>query len=957
TGTAGAPVLVRSLTGQTNPYGFYIWRTAATIPQVSMDYVEFQHLNADGLCLGGRPVAGATTDKGLVTINSFSNITFKNNTAASSRHLTLRQGTNTQTFDRLSFDNSTVQDVFVASNSANAHTVVTFTNWNVGRPVPISATIGVAGSYCVWTAYGTNRRAAGTGLRRWDDPAHWLDDGDNPGIPGPNDTVTIGGTRIMEVPASTTVYACRAMTIESGAYLQFRPDLGSTYGGGSPGNITFQIANGGAISALGTANGNVTVKNDSGSTYTVTLETQNPATDTPFIFGGNYVGGNIYWNMDRDTLGYNNVAWRIRGIDFRQGITFTQSAGITIIGSIWTGEVNVQRGTTVTFNPLATATWLARGNVTVGFGASGPDGVLNIVGEESQGANLILACTSMGQYGLIVTGFGTLTATGTSSAVRNATISSLTDMRGYIYCQPSSVSKFQFCTIYNLGDWVGGDRTKFGLCISGVDGATAGHGNWIDSCTIRDGFRGIHYENSSNHTGAGKGITNNTIYDMTNACIVLDNNSSTNTINGNTLYNSYWGGLIVRRGSNNNTFSNNTAFNHTRYGAREYNTSGNLYLNENYYNNGVGLMLGGSAVSGTTGLVLRNCWFGVVSPSGSAAPNQGYDPFWGQGDIVVTTTLTGQVYQAVLENCRLGSPIEVNWLQPSPGAGSYIISSRHDQVNGAVRVWGDYVVDSGTVNWNTTEPSYPSGLDAGSVKTVRFMPGPTGLNSGRSRFRLGPLATLNMASGNSAVLRTTLISDNTNYPGELVISGTINASGYTLDKMGSNGLYLTGQAVSITSIANGIFQNSVGVTPSAHIRIDSPSFGTLGNIGGCSFDNSTLYDLRVNIGSSTITFTNFSNDPPIGGSKDLKDSGDVVWLPPLGFTSVVSGNWSAPATWGGSIIPQGYDAVTVTTGKNVVITGTANCGNIWVQSGATLTLNAQNSAVNLVVWGGSTIAN
>ncbi|MDI6788098.1 MAG: hypothetical protein QME51_06985, partial [Planctomycetota bacterium] len=408
TGTAGAPVLVRSLTGQTNPYGFYIWRTAATIPRVSMDYVEFQHLNADGLCLGGRPVAA---ERGKVEMNSFTNITFKNNNAtAGARHLTMRTGT-TQTFTVLSFDSSTTNDVTTGDSNPVAASIITFTNWNVGRPAPVSTTT-TAGSYCVWTPYGANRISLySSGVRDWTNPAVW----DPEGVPGPDDTVTIRGTAIYEIPATTTVYTCRSLTIEASAYLRFRPDgyVGTNPTGWGGGDITFRVANGGAIGCLATApNTNIVLRNTGGSTYNITLETANSADARPFV----YAGPDIYWNLDNESSTQDNVGWRLRGIDFRQpSITFAQPDGVTIIGDLWTREVNIRRsqaggGATVTFNPLATATWLARGFINVGNDSAGSDGVLNIVGENDSGANLVIACTSTGQFGLIVTGFGTLTA-------------------------------------------------------------------------------------------------------------------------------------------------------------------------------------------------------------------------------------------------------------------------------------------------------------------------------------------------------------------------------------------------------------------------------------------------------------------------------------------------------------------------------------------------------------------
>ncbi|MEW6026496.1 MAG: hypothetical protein AB1599_04285, partial [Planctomycetota bacterium] len=394
----------------------------------------------------------------------------------------------------------------------------------------------------------------------------------------------------------------------------------------------------------------------------------------------------------------------------------------------------------------------------------------------------------------------------------------------------------------------------------------------------------------------------------------------------------------------NTSFVNNTIYNMGYYGigiltdidvvnfynCNIYNCGGSLVTN------GGGLYYTNENASYTSNPVFTTCQFGVSGNNYPADINM--NPQYGGTGIGV-----GQI---TLQNCVMASPTEV-YFNPAGNYAdtTYISNGRHDWVAGAIRLWGDYLVSSGTLNWNTANPSYTGGPDSGTAKTIRFMAGPSGLNGGRSRLRLDTGATLDMASGNNSSNRTQIVADNSGSPVDLVVSGTINANYYSLNNLSDNGLYLTNQAVSVTSLANGIFQNSAGISGSAHIRLNNSSFNNSITVSGCSFDNTTTYDLNVNIGAQTITMTNYINDTPLGGSKDYRvGSSNVVWQPNA-FVSVQSGSWSNPATWGGSITPTIADNVTISAVHTVTITGSQVANSIQVNGG--LILDSSSGAVDL----------
>ncbi|MBI5780040.1 MAG: hypothetical protein HZA49_11390, partial [Planctomycetes bacterium] len=923
-GVAGAPVIVRSVTGNTNPYGFYIYRSAATYPAVSMNYVQFENLNAQGLCIGGMPGTLVDNDRRYCTVSTFSNIAFRNN-AAAGRHLTMRQGV-TATYSGLSFDSSTTYDFSVGANMGAVNTILTMSNWTRQRTA--ASDQAQAGSSVTWSAIGTNKVTSGTSAF-WADAAAWTPSG----APGINDNVTI--TTTLYITNSATAALCRQLTINPASILAF------TWSGTDlTNNATLQLASGGTI----VNNGAIRFQSKPADSRYAVIETSSAATATPLIF----TGAGIDFALQADSTSASNPQWRFNRVDYRPALTVAGTGVRVEFGdNMWTTAVNVDRDTTLAFDPATTATWIASGSINVGTGAGAGDGVLQIIGQANQGANLRLNCASTGQYGLIIQANGTLTATGTSSANRNATIASLSANRGYIYCQAQSTSIFQYCELFNLGD--SGAVERYGLVISGVDGSQAGQYNWIDNCTIRDGYQGIYYNNSSNHTGANRGVTNNIVYNIANNGIVFVTGSSTNTAAANTVYNSGVG-LTAGGTSPNNTFSNNIAYNNVGPGGFIANGSSNCSLiNENYYNNGRGLQIGNNN-AGVNNTVVQNCWFGVISPTGTPAPNT-------TGDIYMLP-LANEVYQARLENCRLDSPTEVYWAQTLPGAGTYVVSQRHDQQDGQIRIWGDYLVSSGTVNWNTTQPSYSGGTDGGTAKQVRFMQGPSGLNSGRSRFRLDSGAILDMSSGNTDALRTTVLADNTGYPVDLVVSGTVVANYYTLNNLGVDGLYLACPSANISSLDNGIFQDSSALSGSAHIRFNNASFGASRTFDGCSFDNTTIYDVNADIGGNTITMTNYTNDLPLGGSKDYREgSSNVVWSS-SNIQSQASGIWSNSGTWVGGAVPTIADNVTVNSGHTVTVNNSISAGNIQINSGATLRVTGSISpGVNLTIAGGGTITN
>ena len=101
--------------------------------------------------------------------------------------------------------------------------------------------------------------------------------------------------------------------------------------------------------------------------------------------------------------------------------------------------------------------------------------------------------------------------------------------------------------------------------------------------------------------------------------------------------------------------------------------------------------------------------------------------------------------------------------------------------------------------------------------------------------------------------------------------------------------------------------------------------------------------------------TGYTNDAPLGDSKDYRvGSSNVVWQAQA-FVSVTSGNWSDPATWGGLVVPTIADNVTIAGGNIVTITGSQVANSIQVNGG--LVLDAGSGTVNLQVQSNGVITN
>ncbi|MEW6027752.1 MAG: hypothetical protein AB1599_10740, partial [Planctomycetota bacterium] len=493
TGTPTAPTIVRAVPGANTTYGFYVYNDTATYPTVVMDNVEFSDLSPEGLCLGGYPRGNA--DFGYISdiiITTFQNITFRNNSRGgtaqiyngagwelTSYHLTVGVG-GAITLDGLSFDSSTARDVCVQRDGGTA-TNLTLTNWRRQRATPTDQVFN--SSTITWQAYGINYTSNGTGGGNWDVATTWSPNN----VPTINDTVTILATdnvTINDTDAFGTpiIALCRAIT--NSGMLIFN---GQFFG---LGNATLQMAPGGAF----TNNLNVRIQDGTEAR----IETNTTATTTPLVFTGNDIG----WGLNSIGSATTGHSWRLARIDYRpatMNLTGANPFTVTFADNIWTYAVNVDRGKTLIFNPSATtATWVATGgNINVGTGATAGDGVLQIIGEANQGANLKLNGSTNGQVGLIVQTNGAITCTGASTTNRNATISSQTAYMQYIVCQSGSFASFRNSELFNLG-YVPSVSPTSGLTVQTVDGSQSGQFFLLDNCTLHDMYRGVELTSCSN---------------------------------------------------------------------------------------------------------------------------------------------------------------------------------------------------------------------------------------------------------------------------------------------------------------------------------------------------------------------------------------------------------------------------------------------------------------------------
>ncbi|GAI07798.1 unnamed protein product, partial [marine sediment metagenome] len=266
----------------------------------------------------------------------------------------------------------------------------------------------------------------------------------------------------------------------------------------------------------------------------------------------------------------------------------------------------------------------------------------------------------------------------------------------------------------------------------------------IDSCTIYNCYKGVCLYDACRYTS----ITNNTIYGCQSDGVYLYINSAYNTISGNAIYQNGRDGIHLYNSTVTvNTFSNNIVRDNARHGCWFNNCQvSNIFTNETYYGNaGCGLYVN----SRPGGVTVTDSLFGITRTNTS-------------GDIGIQGGT-----QVILKNCLLDSPTEVYWA--TAYATNWVRSYKHDQVAGAIKIWGDYLV-SGTETWNDSTPTYTGAGDATAQKIVTFGPGATGLNDGKSLLRIDSSAALDMSNSDPSK-KTLIAAESEAIPYSIIISG------------------------------------------------------------------------------------------------------------------------------------------------------------------------------------------
>src|SRR6185369_12326339 len=105
------------------------------------------------------------------------------------------------------------------------------------------------------------------------------------------------------------------------------------------------------------------------------------------------------------------------------------------------------------------------------------------------------------------------------------------------------------------------------------------------------------------------------------------------------------------------------------------------------------------------------------------------------------------------------------------------------------------------------------------------------------------------------------------------------------------------------------------------------------NFDGTAVQNATSYN-ATGLNPSTNYFWNVYAVSE--GALSTALSGSQMTTPAGNISSTAAGgNWSAPATWVGGVVPGAGDNATIVTGATVTI-DSSNCLNLTVQTGATL---------------------
>ena len=902
-GTAASRTIVRSADGVA--YNFTVSATSGTA-LFGGYYYEFQNLGANGLYLATTNAVSPTTGTGLDYGS------FKNNPSAT-RHLRLATGQTLNPVTGCSFDDSATNDVRV-ENSTN----ITFTNY--ANPTANAEDEEISGTVN-WSGI-IDFISNGTGGGNWNVGATWV----GGAVPSATSNVSIAAGDIVTVGAAIANSPINSLVVTGTGTLTF--DLA--------GNPAIPFANGGTL----LNNGTIVFTNTAGANF-VQLSAQNSG-QTKWVFSGNQPD----WST-----GGTDLEFRISDCDYQGPITITGASRLFVFnGQMETDSVTISGTATC---QLATGgslrTWRAQGDITV------YDGTLDL---QSNTRTEIL-CGSNGQYGLIAEGLGTISATGASSVSRNCYITSASTNRSYLLLKDASEGKFRYCTINNLGY---NAIDKYGFTGKNINASGGSQGVLIDSCDIYNNYSGIYLTNCDNNNTATYRIYNNKVYNNQNSGIVLDNGSDTNAVTNNEVYNNGNNGIIVTMAggtaSNSNSLTANKSYNNTNDGCTMQNgSSANTLTNESYYGNG----RGGLAFFGSvnhTGNTLIGCSLGVT---GTYTANL-------QGDIYVNVA-AGVICPVTVRNTWLGSATEVYWMQTAPGAGTYILSQKHDQTNGLTKIFGDYTLQAG-VYFNLTDTpfgpgdgvSYTGAGDDNVQKRLQFAPGPSGVNSGKSSLTVPDSGESQMFRARSSAVSPTLVSavdGATAYtftcaPDSGTGGGIIYANYATFDNLDENGLNYRGVMANVYQIDNCAFRNGSSLAGATLLRFNPTSaWASDLTLTGCSFDNSTTYDVYTNIGAGRkVTFQQYVNDS--AGSKDNESTGTAVW-PMTNFQSQANGNWNAGATWVGGAVPGLTDNVTIS--HTVTVDGyVASATNITILDGGTLSLEGGSLNSEVRVMGGGTMS-
>ncbi len=175
---------------------------------------------------------------------------------------------------------------------------------------------------------------------------------------------------------------------------------------------------------------------------------------------------------------------------------------------------------------------------------------------------------------------------------RNCVITSTGTGAGFIgkaYIRNLSTTEANFNMYYTEASYLGSNNSgKYGITFDG-----SGTRGKINYCSIDNGFRGIHLNNSDNNI-----LTNNNCYLNSQFGIYLIPNCTNNKLSNNNCYlNSI--GIFLESGSTNNTIHDNICYSNTRgielTGSSDMN---NVINNNNCYSNSLhGIFLSNNATN------------------------------------------------------------------------------------------------------------------------------------------------------------------------------------------------------------------------------------------------------------------------------------------------------------------------------------------------------------------------